>query len=179
VTGSEADRLSALMGRALRGDAAAYDDALREIARIVRAFARTRVGEFRADDVVQETLLTVHRARHTYDPHRPFAPWLMAIAHSRLVDVIRRDRRQSRHEAVLSEEPSARTAAPLGMTDLVLALEELPSHQRRVIRMLKLEGMSVREVAGALGLTVSNVKVVAHRGYKALRRRLTRGQDDL
>lgn len=173
MTGPEADRLSALMAGALRGDATSYEEALREIVRLVRAFARARVGDTLADDVVQETLLTVHRVRHTYDPARPFLPWLMAISHSRLVDVVRRDRRRARLERPLEEEPRWRPGVTLALPDVVLALEELPQPQQRVIRMLKVEGMSVREVAGALGLSVSNVKVMAHRGYRALRRRFS------
>jgi RNA polymerase sigma-70 factor (ECF subfamily) len=176
VTGPEADRLSALMAGALRGDATSYEEALREIVCLVRAFARARVGDTLADDVVQETLLTVHRVRHTYDPTRPFMPWLMAIAHSRLVDVVRRDRRRARLETPLVNEPRWRPGVTLALPDLVLALEELPPQQQRVIRMLKVDGMSAREVAGTLGLSVSNVKVMAHRGYRALRRRFGRAE---
>jgi RNA polymerase sigma-70 factor (ECF subfamily) len=93
LNGPDYDRLATLMARALNGDACAYEAALRDIARIVRAYARGRLGETIADDVVQDTLLAVHRARHTYDPDRPFGPWLMAIAHSRVVDTARRLRR--------------------------------------------------------------------------------------
>jgi RNA polymerase sigma-70 factor (ECF subfamily) len=51
-------------------------------------------------------------------------------------------------------------------------MQQLPLVQRRVIRMLKVDGMTTAEVARALGLTVANVKIVAHRGYKAMRQRL-------
>jgi RNA polymerase sigma-70 factor, ECF subfamily len=174
VTGPEAERLSVLMAGALRGDATSYEEALREIVCLVRAFARTRVGDTLADDVVQETLLTLHRVRHTYDPARPFMPWLMAIAHSRLVDIVRREARRARFETPLEVEPPSSPGVVLALPELVMALEELPPQQQRVIRMLKVEGMSVREVAGTLGLSVSNVKVMAHRGYGALRRRFGR-----
>jgi RNA polymerase sigma-70 factor (ECF subfamily) len=160
------------MARALDGDAASYEEALREIVRVISPFVRARVGDTLADDVVQETLITVHRARHTYDPSRPFGPWLMAITHSRLVDLVRRQRRRSRLETALGEEPGTKAVPGPTLPDLVLALNDLPPAQRRVIRMLKVDGMSVREVAKALGLSVANVKVMAHRGYKVLRRRL-------
>jgi len=177
---SESDHLSELMARALCGDAAAYEQALRAISRIVRAYARARVGETLADDVVQETLLTVHRARHTYDPRRPFGPWLQAITHSRVVDTVRRTRRHARHETVLDVEPASapesQASVPRARHDLEAAMHQLPPQQRRVIRMLKFDGMSASEVARALGLSVSNVKVVAHRGYKAMRQRLKGGK---
>lgn len=161
------------MARALEGDAAAYDAALRGIAPIVRAYARVRLGDTLADDVVQETLLTVHRARHTYDPSRPLGPWLVAIAHSRVVDAARRVRRREAREDVLVDEPAvAAGVAETRGPDLTRALAQLPPRQRLVIEMLKFQGRSTRDVAEALGLSVSNVKVIAHRGYESLRRTL-------
>jgi RNA polymerase sigma-70 factor (ECF subfamily) len=158
---------------ALDGDARAYEDALRSIAQIVREYARVRLGDTLADDVVQETLLSVHKARHTYDPNRPFGPWLIAVAHSRVVDAARRARRRKLHEETLDEEPAEITGSRNEHSGrLRQALQRLPPRQRRVIELLKLEGRSAREVAHALGLSVSNVKVIAHRGYCALRRSL-------
>ncbi|HXW04429.1 MAG TPA: sigma-70 family RNA polymerase sigma factor [Vicinamibacterales bacterium] len=167
------DRLATLMRHALEGDSRAYEAALREIAQVVRAYARVRLGGTLADDVVQETLLSVHRARHTYDPRRPIRPWLLAIAHSRVVDAARRQRRRTRNEEALDVDPagSARGSGERSLS-VTEALSRLPRRQRRVIELLKLEGQSAREVAVALGLTVSNVKVIAHRGYAALRRSL-------
>jgi RNA polymerase sigma-70 factor (ECF subfamily) len=57
------------------------------------------------EDVVQETLISVHKARHTYDPARPFAPWFYAIASHRVVDVFRRDRRVASREQGSDELP--------------------------------------------------------------------------
>lgn len=170
---SESDHLAELMARALSGDAASYEQVLREAARIARAIAVGRVGDALADDVVQETLISVHRARHTYDPRRPFLPWLVAITQSRVIDALRRARRQSRHETVLNVEPAS-LPEPVARSrhDFEAAMQQLPLVQRRVIRMLKVDGMTTAEVARALGLTVANVKIVAHRGYKAMRQRL-------
>jgi RNA polymerase sigma-70 factor, ECF subfamily len=161
------------MARAQDGDAAAYEAALHGIAAVVRAYARVRLGNTIADDVVQEALITVHRARHTYDPARPLGPWLIAIAHSRVVDAARRLKRRERREETLPEEAAEPTIAGGDRTeDLERALALLPPRQRRIIEMLKFEGRSARDVAEALGLSVSNVKVIAHRGYESLRRTL-------
>jgi RNA polymerase sigma-70 factor, ECF subfamily len=173
LKGSDFDRLGRLMRRALDGDACAYEEALRSIAQIVRAYARARLGDTLADDVVQETLLSVHQARHTYDPNRPFGPWLLAVAHSRVVDAARRARRRKLHEERLDEEPAGeREDSRERSVRVSQALQQLPQRQRRVIELLKLEGWSALEVADALRLSVSNVKVIAHRGYSALRRTL-------
>src|SRR5262245_57557210 len=82
---------SALMAAAQGGDRAAYERLLREILPFLRALAaRQHRRPDRIEDVVQEALLTVHRVRHTYDPTRPFAPWLAAIARRRSIDALRR-----------------------------------------------------------------------------------------
>ncbi len=90
-----AARRAAWMGAAQDGDARAYRLLLRECATLAAAVARRHgVPPFAVDDVVQDTLLTVHRVRHTYDPTRPFDPWLRAIAGRRAVDALRRRGRQ-------------------------------------------------------------------------------------
>jgi RNA polymerase sigma-70 factor (ECF subfamily) len=118
----------------------------------------------------------VHRARHTYDPVRPFAPWLYAIVQNRFIDALRARRRR------LLRELDADTAGEVGIharqerdalgRDIRRAVDGLPDNQRRVIELLKFEELSVREVASRLGMTETNVKVTAHRGYRALRRRI-------
>lgn len=173
MKGPDFHRLAILMGRALEGDSCAYESALVAMGGIVRAFARARLGETLADDVVQETLISVHQARHTYDPRRPFGPWLMSIAHSRVIDAARRQRRRALNEAPQDGEPVGRPQHRADRSLIVAqALQQLPPRQRRVIELLKLEGRSVKEVALRLGLSISNVKVIAHRGYEALRRTL-------
>src|SRR5664279_522556 len=97
---SEQDRRwSALMRAAQAGDAQSYDSLLRAILPFIRSLVRRydRTGE-RVEDVVQEVLLTIHRVRHTWDPHRPFSPWLAAIAARRSIDLLRRSSRIARHE---------------------------------------------------------------------------------
>jgi RNA polymerase sigma-70 factor (ECF subfamily) len=126
------------------------------------------------DDAVQETLMSVHRARHTFDPSRPFAPWLYAIAHNRMIDVARRERRIHDRELgtdELPEGPSApESSGDIDIARVRAAVEALPRRQRDVIVGMKFGDESVREVGTRLGMTDSAVKVTAHRGYKLLRR---------
>src|SRR5215470_6141190 len=99
---SEADddrKLSALMRRAQGGDPLAYEALLVEATALVRAFVRRRLRELDAvEDVVQETLLSIHRDRHTYDPSRAFLPWMYAIARHRLLDFVQKQRRLGEKE---------------------------------------------------------------------------------
>ena len=83
------------MVEAQNGDRLAYDGLLRQVAALAQAFVRRRIGDVPwSDDVVQESLVALHRARHTYDPARPFVPWLYAIVQNRLVDALRVQRRR-------------------------------------------------------------------------------------
>jgi RNA polymerase sigma-70 factor (ECF subfamily) len=167
------------MRQAQDGDRHAYAELLVLLTSVARRFVRTRLGHASwADDVVQETLITVHRARHTYDVSRPFAPWFYAIARSRLIDVLRRERRLGARELGVDELPEVVSAdrsdreAEVDATAIRQALETLPARQREVVEALKLSDQSVREVASRLGMSESAVKVTAHRGYRALRRLL-------
>lgn len=77
------------MARAQAGDGEAYRLLLDSVAADLRGFFRRRVRETQeVEDHVQETLLTLHRARHTYDPSRAFEPWLYAIARNRSKSVV-------------------------------------------------------------------------------------------
>jgi len=180
MTAQQEQEATALMIRAQQGDAVAYAALLTILASLARQYVRNRLGGVAwAEDVAQETLLTVHRARHTYDPGRPLAPWFYAILSSRMIDVFRREKRVSARELAtetLPERPSPANAADgAGTVDaerLRAALDALPDRQREIVSALKLKDESVKEVSERLGMSQSAVKVAAHRGYKALRRLL-------
>src|SRR5690349_7324302 len=180
MTSQQEHQATALMVRAQQGDAAAYAELLTVLATIARRYARNRLGEVAwLDDVAQETLLTVHAARRTYDPNRPFAPWFYAIVSSRMIDVLRKERRVSAREIGTDDlpEPSAGDGRwerrdEIDIDQVKAAVEALPVKQREVVRALKVQDESVKEVSRRLGMSESAVKVTAHRGYRALRRLL-------
>ena len=177
MTADEEAALGRMMVAAQTGDRHAYESLLTRIAALALAFVRRRVGEVPwSEDVVQESLLAVHRARHTYDPARPFAPWMYAIVQNRLIDALRAQRRRMLRELDpdLVPERAAHAAQERDafFRDVRKAVATLPENQRRVIELLKFEDLSVREVAARLGMTETNVKVTAHRGYRALRQQI-------
>jgi RNA polymerase sigma-70 factor, ECF subfamily len=177
MTAEQELRSAALMRLAQGGDQAAYASLLVLLTSATRQFARARLGSVPwIDDVVQETLLAVHRARQTYDPGRPFAPWFYAVASSRMIDVIRRERRVISRELpcdVLPEMVQERSVGDeIDVEAIHAAVALLPQRQREVIEALKFHDESVREIAGRLQMTESAVKVTAHRGYQALKRLL-------
>ena len=138
------------MRQAQRGDSDAYERCLVELAVVLRAYVRANAGDVPwADDVVQETLLSIHRARHTYDASRSFAAWFYAIARNRLIDGLRQVRRRDTREVAMERlpEPSATPATTVERGPLVAALAQLPPRQREVITAMKVHGDSTRDVA--------------------------------
>ena len=167
------------MRRAQEGEENAYAELLVMLTAATRSYVRSRVGAPVPwiDDAVQETLVAVHHARHTFDGRRPFAPWFYAIARNRFVDVLRREQRVRQHEIPGDAPPESGSATNgaerrIDMDVVRQALASLPPRQREVVEALKLDDESVREIAARFGMTMTAVKVTAHRGYRTLRRLL-------
>lgn len=170
--------LSALMRNAQAGDRAAYASLLREVLPILKRVVQARLGFLPAmdrEDLVQDMLLSLHAARATYDPERAFIPWLMTIAHNRMVDHARRSSRRAANELAVDEYPAhisdeRATADSYGdPEELRRAIKALPRGQRSAIELLKLREMSLREAAQATGMSISALKVSVHRAIKTLR----------
>jgi RNA polymerase sigma factor (sigma-70 family) len=180
----EADRQrSTLMVAAQAGDRSAYEALLRGCVPLIRSVAyRQGVPPHGIDDVVQETLLTVHRARQTYDPNRPFSAWLRTIAHRRAIDAIRRQGYKGARElhAPIAYEnhpdPKDDPEQALDRTEraaqLGRAVDTLPSGQRDAVKHLVLLEQTLDEAAAATRKTVGAIKVNLHRAVKTLRARM-------
>jgi RNA polymerase sigma-70 factor (ECF subfamily) len=120
--------------------------------------------------MLQEVWLRIHRVRHTYRPGAPLLPWLYSIAHRVRVDNYRRRRRTSREIGVdVLPEPPSHGSWPAGGPEFGDLLASLPESQREVLSMLKLDGLSIEEIARATVSTPSAVKQKAHRAYTRLR----------
>lgn len=176
---ADASDWSHLMGRAQQGDRDAYRRLLTELTPYLRALARRNgVLPAEVEDAVQDILLTIHTIRHTYDPSRPVGPWLVTIARRRIVDRLRRSQRRAAVEAPFEKSyetfatPETNLYEPVESGGLRQAIESLPAGQRRAIILLRLREMSLKDAARESGMTVTSLKVAAHRGLKALRRLL-------
>ncbi|MDR9835050.1 MAG: sigma-70 family RNA polymerase sigma factor [Herbaspirillum sp.] len=168
------ERLRMLLLAGLDGDAVAYRQFLAELSGRLRAFLRKRLVHLQDDveDVVQETLLAIHNARHTYRPDQPLTAWVHAIARYKLMDFLRARSRREAFNDPLDEEHDLLTTCDdepaQARRDVGALLEELPDKQRLPIVHVKLEGLSVAETAQLTGMSESAVKVGIHRGLKAL-----------
>lgn len=159
-----------------QGNSGSYQSLLSEVVKLLRPYFQRRLDKKElAEDLVQETLLSIHRFLHTYNDQRRFGPWLYGVAKHRWVDAMRKLRRIEKNEVLddsrMIEVWSAATQNDeIKKLDLDEVLALLTPKQRQVIELLKISGLSVKEVAAKTGLSVSDVKVTAFRGYSALRR---------
>jgi RNA polymerase sigma-70 factor, ECF subfamily len=179
----ETAALDDAMDRYARGDDAAFGVVYDAIAPRLFAFAlrRTRDRE-RAEDVVQQTMLHIHRARGSFTTGAEALPWAYAIARRALIDQHRRGPREvlvSDDDAMAQDlvasmdAPADDVAAARELAARIqIELDKLPETQRMAFELIKQEGLSVREAAQALGTTVAAVKLRAHRAYEALRQAL-------
>jgi RNA polymerase sigma factor (sigma-70 family) len=172
---------AAWMAAAQGGDRRAYERVLAGSVALIRAAARRQgVAVDQLDDVVQETLITLHRVRHTYDPTRSYDAWLSAIASRRAVDAMRsqgrRGRRELHDEYAYDMHPDADDATAAAEREqearrLREAIATLPPGQREAVEQLGLKERSLAEAAEHTGRKAGALKVNLHRAMKALHNR--------
>ena len=133
---------------------------------LARYYAR-RIAPHQVDDLIQDTLLSVHSKRASFDRDRPFYPWLAAIARYRWIDALRKlivtDELQEQDATIGSDED-----AVLSKLSLDSLLSHLPKGQANAILLTRVEGRSISETAEITGQSESLVKVNVHRGLKRL-----------
>ena len=161
------------MVQSLAGDRAAYAILLRRLTGHLRAYYLRRLGAGRAadaEDLLQETLIAMHTRRSTYDTARPFTAWVHAIARYKLIDHFRRTKRRAEDplddpDLLFSSQDSNAAEAQIDVDQL---LKRLPERTRRLIRDVKIEGLSSAEAAMRNEISESAVKVGVHRALKFL-----------
>ncbi len=173
-------RRSELMAAAQAGDGAAYQALLRDCLPVIKSVVRRcGVPADRVDDAVQDVLLTIHRARQTFDPRRSFTAWMTVIAERRAIDLLRRVRRQDLREvhaplefeshADEAADPARGIARADASATVTRALESLPARQREAVQHLVLEERSLADAAAVTRRSTVSLKVNLHRALKALR----------
>lgn len=162
------------MAAAQRGDADSYRSLMAELQTVLTPFLRRQLaGPELVEDCVQESLLAIHKARHTYDPARPFKPWAYTLARYKSVDAIRRSNTRRRHEptdlpADSVEQAGAPAAEP--PLDTAKALEGLAPKFREAVVLTKLHGYTVAEAATKAGVSRAAMRSRLHRGLNQLHR---------
>lgn len=168
-------QLKAWMLGGLDGDSTAHAALLSALMPLLQSFYRRRLRGTEEDvqDLVQETLISVHTRRASYDRERPFTAWLYAVARYRMIDNFRRRKVSVPIEDVddilFAEGFEEAASARLDVDNL---LATLSSKQARAIRDTHIEGKSVAEAAIGAGIGESDVKISVHRGLKAIANRI-------
>lgn len=161
--------LSRLAGLAQAGDRVAYAALLQAARHWLLRYYRRRVMPCDIDDLVQDTLLSVHRKLASYQPDRQFIPWLAAIARYRFVDHLRLVYRRAEDELSDPDLPvESEESAITARVSLERLFEALPAAQCRAIELVRIEGQSISEASAVTGQSESLVKVNIHRGLKRL-----------
>jgi RNA polymerase sigma-70 factor (ECF subfamily) len=169
----EASRaLEQLMVRYQQADEIATRSLIEQLSpQLYRFFAAQLGNPDDASDMLQDAWLRIHRVRHTYRPGEPLLPWVYAIARCVRVDSYRKRRRIAVREILVEvlPEPSVESVEPTDLPPFDQLIAPLPASQREVLTMLKVNGLTLEEVARATSSSVGSVKQKAHRAYERLR----------
>jgi RNA polymerase sigma-70 factor (ECF subfamily) len=172
-------RWAGLMASAQKGCEADYRLLLDELGTAIERYLCSRFGrQHFTEDCVQESLLAIHQARHTYAAGRPFRPWMFAIVRHKAIDTLRRQRHQQQiarqSEQVTVEAGGSHSDAPEAVLVGGRLLEALPTQHREVITLTRIVGLSTAETAARLSISESAVKVRVHRAIGKLKGLLER-----
>lgn len=171
-TESQEQKFEDLMERYQQGDSAAGSELVERLSpQMLRFFARPALTRSYAEDMLQECWLRIHKARGRYRRGAPVLSWILAIARYTRCDRYRDLCRSGSLKSEPLEEFSRCLFTPFQLEDVYLwqLVARLPEGQREVILMLKVCGMSLEEIARALGTSTAAVKQKAHRAYGHLR----------
>jgi RNA polymerase sigma-70 factor (ECF subfamily) len=165
-----------LMERAQSGDREAFQALFRDIGPVITRFVRRRVlDQAEVEDVCQEALIGVFKSRHTYEPGRPFEPWLFAIVRNVASAYFRQGlQRAAWLESVADIPETAGETGSEQALELREAFEQLSPNQAEALRLTKLQGLSVADAARRAGATVGSMKVRVHRAYQSLKESIRR-----
>lgn len=169
---SDGPAIEQLMVRYQQADEMAARALIEQLSpQLYRFFAAQLGNADDAGDMLQDAWLRIHRMRHTYRPGDPLLPWVYAIARRVRVDSYRKRRRIAVREVGVEVLPE-RAIAIGESTDLPSfdqLVADLPDSQREVLTLLKVNGLSLEEVAAVTASSVGAVKQKAHRAYERLR----------
>jgi RNA polymerase sigma-70 factor (ECF subfamily) len=161
------------MALAHAGNQDAYRRLLAELGNAIEIYIRARFGAIDGlEDCVQECLLGIHRARHTYDPSRPFRPWLFTLVRHRTIDVLRHNREHRRGGDVSLLASGTDPLELQRRLDGVKVLENLAPDHREAITLTHYAGCTTAEAADWLGISEAALKARLRRGLLAIRKAL-------
>ena len=167
---------SSWMAQAQKGDQEAYKKLLNEIYPVIQNFLIKKIGPYAfEEDMVQECLISIHKAMPTYDPNREFRAWMYAIVRNKLIDILRKKQRTTEKEINNNEILETKAAEPAytaneEVNDLVQdALGKLPDEMKKAVELTKIKGLSTKEAASELNCTEASLRTRISRAYSIMR----------
>jgi RNA polymerase sigma-70 factor (ECF subfamily) len=185
VTPTEDPGLSILMADYQAGSIEAFDRLHDAIAPDLKAYlTRLTRDATRADDLLQETFLQMHRSRASHTPGHPVRPWVFAIAKRVFLMQRRSAARRTRHELESSAEGAPRAVPAIGAERLHArrqvdaALRQAPADGRRAFVLHHVVGLSFKEIAARLGIKPGAAKIRSSRAATFMRALLRESRDE-
>lgn len=167
--------LSRQLCSGLEGNQVDYAKFLRGISPIIFNIVKRKINEAEVDDIVQDVLISIHKARHTYDGNRAVMPWVVSIVNFRVLDHLRKHYSGMRH-LMFDIEDFVNILADVteDSSDSELIdelLKDVPEKHKKILKLMHVEGYTAKEVGQKLNMKESAVKVSAHRAVKKIRKK--------
>ena len=175
-----------LIRRAKQGDHSAFEQLLRNNQDRVFSLAFRMVNNREdAADLAQEAFLKAWQGLRTFQGESAFSTWVYRLTTNVCIDVLRKQKRRQDIEPVVSlddlevswaqpadhsQDPQRRLEREEMSRAVARGLEQLPDHQRQVLVMRELSGLSYQEIAEKLDLDLGTVKSRIARARLALRK---------
>lgn len=167
----------ALVEATARGDRKAFETLVRRYQAPLLNFIFRYVGDRgTAEDLAQEVFLRVYRAAARFEARARVSTWIFKIAYNLCMNEVKR---LSRVEALDPEAAGKLVAPPSGREaemDVMAALGQLPEKQRAALLLRANEGLSYREIAEVLELTVPGVESLIFRARRNLKQALEKAE---
>lgn len=172
---ADPDAPEQLMEHFLDGDGLAFERLFKLLApRVASALAQMSGDPRLAEDLTQIVFLKLYRARAGYQRGTALTPWVFAIARNVFLDE-RRQRKRRRESLSLDgqlPEPVSELRSEQdeqARATLEALLSQLPPNQREALVLLKMQGLSLAEIAALSGSSVASIKMRLQRAYRRLR----------
>ncbi|MAH04756.1 MAG: hypothetical protein CL561_04280 [Alphaproteobacteria bacterium] len=171
-----------LAAAAQAGDKRAYSTLIEQLIPFARSVLAGKLAELDwIDDVVQDALISAHKALPTYQVGRSFKAWFTAILYYRKTDYLRKVYARKNHQTSSFDElieknmdPDVTIPTHIAEYDHVeKLLEQIPQKQRDLFILARIEGYTAKEVANMKNMSESAVKVSVHRTSKKLKELLS------
>lgn len=171
----EAKKLGEWMVKAQAGDKVAYRKLLEALRPEIERIIRSKINDsFVVEDIAQAALLKIHVSRHTYKPEFKFSSWINAIVRNLMIDHFKKGGKEDTAFTHIDPRSDHRIEGKVDSESedtihIMHAMDRLDEKYKRVLELLGVQGLSIKEAAETLGITEAAVKMRKKRAIENLR----------